>query len=103
LYGNLNRNQSILQHVLLIIDTYLNDKGEDVYYLVFCCDPWSRSFEKYEHTDSIVIDDEVTKKGKWNEEININFTENTAEKNEELVSEYYKKYRDTLTLEERKI
>jgi hypothetical protein len=46
---------------------------------------------------------EVTKKGKWNEEINTDFVKNKQKKNEELVSEYYKKYRDTLTWEEKKI
>jgi hypothetical protein len=39
LYGNINRQMSIFQHVFLIFDAYLSDNGEDVYYLAFTCDP----------------------------------------------------------------
>jgi hypothetical protein len=103
LYGNLNRNQMIFQYTLLIFDTYLNADGEDVYYLAFTCNPRIRSFEKYEATQSIVIGGEVIKNDTWNEEINIDFVKNTVKENEESVKEYYKKYGDTLSYEEKKL
>jgi hypothetical protein len=80
LYGNIYRYISIFQHMSLIFETYVNDKGDDVYYLAFTCDPRNRSFEKYEQTDSIVIGGEVRKKGQWSEEINIDFTKNKSKK-----------------------
>jgi hypothetical protein len=39
-----------------------------------------KSFEKYEQTDSTVIGREVTKKGQWSEEINIDFVNNNTKK-----------------------
>jgi hypothetical protein len=103
LYGNLNRHQLIFQHVILIFDTYLNDDGEDVYYLAFSSDPQKRTFIKYEQTESIVIGGEVTKRETWSEEINIDFIKNTAKDNEESVTEYYIKHGDALSYEEKKI
>jgi hypothetical protein len=98
LYGNIERHLLFFQHSLLFFDTYLSDNGEDVYNLAFTCNPRNRLFEKYEKTDSIVVGGEITKKGEWNEEINIDFIKNTA-KNEELVTEYYMKYENILTYE----
>jgi hypothetical protein len=103
LYGNINRHKLFFHHTLLIFDTYLNNNGEDVYYLVFTCNPRNRSFEKYEQTDSIVVGGEITKKGEWNEEINIDFIKNIAKTNEESVTEYYKKHGDALSYEEKSI
>jgi hypothetical protein len=80
IYGNIKRHQSIFQHVFLIFDIYLSDNGEDVYKLAFTCDQWNRSFEKYEQTDSIVIGGEVTRKGQWSWEINIDFINNNTKK-----------------------
>jgi hypothetical protein len=50
---------------------------------------------------SFVIGGEVTKVEKWNEEIDLNFT-NNKQKSEHSVIEYYNKYRDGLTWEEKK-
>jgi hypothetical protein len=46
---------------------------------------------------------EVTKEEKWKEEIDIDFVKNKTIKIGRLVTEYYNKYRDTLTWEEKKI
>jgi hypothetical protein len=77
----------IFQHAILIFDTYLNDNGENVYYLTFFSDPQKRLIIKYEQTQSIVIGGEVTKREIWSEEINIDFTKNTVKENEESVKE----------------
>jgi hypothetical protein len=103
LYGNFNRHEMIFQRAILIFDTYLNTDGEDVYYLAFTCNPQNRSFEKYEQTDSIVIGGEITKTKTWNEEINIDFVKNTTKENEKSVKEYYEKYGDSLSYEEKKL
>jgi hypothetical protein len=41
--------------------------------------PQKRTYHKNEQTDSIVIDGEVTKKVKWNEEIDLDFVKKKME------------------------
>jgi hypothetical protein len=80
LFGILNRSVSVHQHTFLIFDTYLNDKGDDVYYIAFFCDTQTRKFDKYEQTDSFVIGGEVMKRAIWSEEIDLDFLKNKVKK-----------------------
>jgi hypothetical protein len=52
---------STMQHSFLIFNTYLNDKGDDVYYLVHFCDTQTEKITKYEQVDLFVIGREVIK------------------------------------------
>jgi hypothetical protein len=93
LYWNLNRYSS-KQNLFLIFDTYLNDKGNKVYYILYFCDLKAKQIFIFEQTDSSAIGREVTKNWKWNEEIDLNFVKNTQKQNLDSVTKYFDKFRD---------
>jgi hypothetical protein len=90
LYGNINRHVLQTQFLFSIFDSYVNDKGDEVYYVVFSCDTQKRAFEKYEQTDSPTIGREVTRRLTWNEEIDLDFVTNKVKNNGKLLQEIWR-------------